>query len=57
MSPFLTNWRTTAAGSLSILLGLSGLLGLSVGAPVPAEVSIGLIVSGITGILAKDGHA
>jgi hypothetical protein len=57
MKSFLTNWKTTGTGVLMVLLGASGLLGLQVGAaPVSAEASIAMIVSGVGLLFAKDGN-
>lgn len=49
---FLTNWKTTAAGALSILLGVAGLLGIKGGSDPTA--SWGMIVAGVGLIFGKD---
>ncbi|MDQ2083187.1 hypothetical protein RA307_23635 [Xanthobacteraceae bacterium Astr-EGSB] len=58
MKSFLSNWKTTAGGALTVGLGVASLLGVKIAgqAPVDPQVAIGLITGGMALIFAKDGN-
>ena len=52
----LVNWKTTAAGILTMLVGVTGLFGVTIAGSMPmsSQAAIGLIVAGLTGLAASD---
>lgn len=57
MKSLVVNWKTTASGVLSILLGVAALLGVHVGdATITPDAAIAMIVAGVGLIFAKDGN-
>ncbi len=58
MKSFLTNWKTTAGGLLTMGLGVASLLGIKVAgqAAIDPQVALGMITGGFALIFAKDGN-
>ena len=55
MKSFLANWKTTVTGAGMILLGVSSLLGVTIGAPMSPDAAIASIMGGLGLLFAKDG--
>ena len=54
---FLSNWKTSGAGALMILMGIAALFGIKVGtAPLTADQAIATIVAGFGLLFAKDNN-
>jgi hypothetical protein len=55
---FMKNWKTTAGGGLTVLLGVLSLLGVKVAgsAPIDPQVAIGMITGGFAVMFAKDSN-
>ncbi len=58
MKSFLTNWKTTGGGLLTALLGAASLFGVKLAGsqPVDPQTAIGMIIGGVTLMMAKDGN-
>lgn len=56
MGSFLTNWKTSGSGALSILIGIGSLFGVKYGAGMSADQALALIVAGFGLLFAKDSN-
>jgi opacity protein-like surface antigen len=58
MNSFLLNWKTTAGGAATVLLGVLSLLGVKVAgaAPIDPQIAMGMITGGLALIFAKDSN-
>ena len=58
MNSFLVNWKTTAGGVVTVVIGVLSLLGVKVvgSAPIDPQVAVTMITGGLALIFAKDAH-
>jgi hypothetical protein len=57
MKSLTTNWKTTAGGVLTMLLGVAALLGVKVGQnPIDPTAAFAMITTGFGLLFAKDGN-
>jgi hypothetical protein len=58
MSSLAANWKTTAGGALTLLLGVLSLLGVKVAgaAPIDPQVALTMITGGFGLLFAKDSN-
>ena len=58
MTSLLANWKTTAGGAVTVLLGVLSLLGVKVAgqASIDPQVAMGMITGGLALIFAKDNN-
>lgn len=56
MKSFFTNWKTSGAGALMIMVGAASLAGIKSGAGMSADQAIASIIAGFGLLFAKDGN-
>jgi hypothetical protein len=58
MNSLLTNWKTTAGGAATMIIGVLSLLGVHIvgQAPIDPQTSLAMITGGFTLMFAKDAN-